>query len=99
MKSIKRTPYPTLEVVRLGRSEWRVSAASERGLLLGYVERLRADRFEVLWMSDPIRWGYTSTFDDAMAAFAGTGAFVGEVFPARAPSDGRASRFASLLSW
>lgn len=85
MKLVQRTPFASLAIVRLGRAEWRVSDASDQGQLLGYVERLRTDRFELVWMSDPIRWGYTQTFDAALTAFADGDRFAGEVFPARVP--------------
>lgn len=92
MKLVQRTPFASLAIVRLGRAEWRVSDAAGDGQLLGYIERLRADRFELVWMSDPIRWGYTDTFDAALSAFADGDRFVGEIFPTRAPLEGRGTR-------
>jgi hypothetical protein len=82
----QRTAHATLAIVRLGRTEWRISEASDGGRLLGFIERQRRDRFEVLWMSEPNRWGYTDTFDSAVAAFADPDAFAGEVLPERARS-------------
>lgn len=84
MKSIQRTPHPSLEVVRLGRSEWRVSEASDGAALLGYIERQRSGRFEIVWMTDPMRWGYTTTFDDALVVFADNSRFTGEIVAQRA---------------
>lgn len=83
--TIQHTPYASLEVVRLGRTEWRVSEASERAQLLGFIERQRRDRFEILWMSEPIRWGYAKTFDSAIVAFGDTASFTGEISLERSP--------------
>ncbi len=70
-----------LEIVRLGRAEWRISDARVDGpgsaRLLGYVERLLRHRYEVVWMTDPIRWGYVETFDEAIAAFVDSSRFGG----------------------
>jgi hypothetical protein len=68
-----------LTVVRLDRTDWRVSSGSEAQELLGYIERQRGGRFEVLWMTDPIRWGYASSFDDAIAAFTDSARFAGDI--------------------
>jgi hypothetical protein len=84
VKSIQQTPYSSLEVVRLGRFEWRVSSESESSELLGYIERQRTGRFEIVWMTDPMRWGYTATFDDALIAFADSARFGGEILAQRA---------------
>lgn len=84
MNAIQHTPYAALEVVRLGRTEWRVSEASDRALL-GFIERQRRDRFEILWMSEPLRWGYATTFDSALVAFGDTPNFTGEISPRRTP--------------
>jgi hypothetical protein len=91
MKAIQRTPYPSLEVVRLGRAEWRVSEAADAGTLLGFVERQNGGRFEIVWMSDPIRWGYVDSFDAALAAMAEPEQF-GDVLQARIPVPDRLAR-------
>jgi hypothetical protein len=52
--------------------------------LLGYIDRQRAGRFEIVWMSDPMRWGYTATFDDAVVAFGDSSRFAGEILTQRA---------------
>ena len=61
-----------LEVVRIGRADWRVSdarrEAGDTERLLGFVERLGRARFEVVWMSDPLRWAYVATLPAAVAA-------------------------------
>ncbi len=61
-----------LEVVRTGRSDWRVSDSrrdsSDPERLLGFVERLGRTRFEVLWMTDPMRWGYVESLPEAVTA-------------------------------
>lgn len=92
MKSTQRTEFDSLEVVRLGRTEWRISPAVDPGQVLGYIERQRAGRFEVVWMTDPMRWGYTETFDAALVAFGDSVRFAGEVFPQRATVESRPSR-------
>jgi hypothetical protein len=62
-----------IEVIRLGRYDWRVSdarlAGSDPARLLGYVEKLSNRRYEVVWMTDPIRWGYVDTFAIALRGF------------------------------
>jgi hypothetical protein len=84
MKLERKPQYETLSVVRLGKTDWRISDAIDHDILLGFIERQRAGRFEVTWMSDPMRWGYTASFDDALTAFADSTRFAGEVFPERA---------------
>jgi hypothetical protein len=81
--TIQPTPYPELEVVRLGRSEWRICDSSDPSRVLGYIERQRHDRFEIVWMADPMRWGYTATLEDALLAFGDSARFAGEVFTQR----------------
>jgi hypothetical protein len=76
--------YESLSVVRLGKTDWRVSDASQPDRLLGFIEFQRPGRFEVTWMSDPVRWGYTDSFDEALVGFADSSRFIGEVFPERA---------------
>jgi len=84
MKSPTKTAYDSLAVVRLGRAEWRVSDAGDANELLGFIERQTAGRFEIVWMSDPIRWGYAETFDSALMAFGDSLRFTGETLPKRA---------------
>ena len=63
-----------LELFRLTRTDWRVSDArvepSEPRRLIGYIERLDRDRYEALWIADPIGWAYVTTMSEAIAAFA-----------------------------
>jgi hypothetical protein len=91
VKAVQRTQYASLEVVRLGRAEWRVSEASATGRLLGFIERQKVDRFEIVWMSDPLRWGYVGSFDTALEAFADAERFSGETFAARVVPSRRAT--------
>jgi hypothetical protein len=73
--------FAHLEVVRLGRHDWRVSDNTlEQGdpaRLLGFIERLKRGYFEVLWISDPPEWAYTVSLATAVAALAGADSFVG----------------------
>ena len=69
MKSRHVGSFAGLEVVRLSRTDWRVSERNVPEQLLGYIERQRADRYEVLWMTDPMHWGYAGSFEEALAAF------------------------------
>ena len=61
-----------LEVVRTTRTDWRVSDARRESTdperLLGFVERLGRARFEVLWLTAPLRWGYVASLPEAIAA-------------------------------
>jgi hypothetical protein len=79
-----------LEVLRLDRKDWRISDArvekSEPRRLLGYIERLRRDRYEILWLTEPVGWAYATSFDLALAAFAHRDQFAGTVSPQRDPS-------------
>jgi hypothetical protein len=78
-----------LSVVRLGKTDWRVSSAADPDVVLGYIERQRSGRFEVVWMGDPMRWGYAASFDEALAAFDDSSRFLGDVFAERATVVGR----------
>lgn len=98
MTSIQHNPYPELEVVRLGRGEWRICEASDPSRVLGYIERQRHDRFEIVWMADPMRWGYTATLDDALLAFGDNARFAGEVFTQRVEQVARGGRTRTELS-
>jgi hypothetical protein len=70
-----------LEVFHIGKNEWRVSdsrlEAGTDGRLLGFVERLSRDRYEVLWMTEPPRWAYVDSLARAMAAFGDDAGFIG----------------------
>jgi hypothetical protein len=70
-----------LAVIRVGRKEWRISDsridASVSGHLIGFVEKLPTGRFELVWITEPIRWGYSDTFAEAVAGMADRTAFVG----------------------
>jgi hypothetical protein len=71
-------------VESLSRTEWRVLDATDAGRIVGFIERLSGGRFEIVWMSDPMRWGYAKSFDEAVAAFSDGASFAGEVFLERA---------------
>jgi hypothetical protein len=102
------TPFEHLVVVPLSRTEWRVSEVSNDGALLGFIERQASNRFEVVWMTDPMRWGYTGTFDEAVTAFGDSSRFTGEIFDERAevavgartaPSSDRGPSGARRATW
>ena len=63
-----------LEVVRLGRTDWRVSdsrvESADPGRLVGFIEKLPPGRFELVWITYPIRWGYTDTLSAALSGMA-----------------------------
>ena len=63
-----------LEIIRLNRTGWRISNSSiyenDPRRLLGYIERLETDRYEVLWLAAPISWAYVDSFELALAAIA-----------------------------
>jgi hypothetical protein len=80
----RRAEYPEwLEVIRLDRTDWRVSdlraPIGDSARLLGYVEKLSARRFEVVWMGDPMRWGYVDSLGGALAGIAEAGRFTGTI--------------------
>lgn len=70
-------------VVRLGRSDWQVVDAhalpSDPARLLGFIERLGRNRFEVLWMCEPPRWAYVESLRFAVDALVDTARFAGPV--------------------
>ena len=78
-----------LEVIRLDRTGWRISDSSidegSSDRLLGYIERLKSDRFEVLWLAAPIGWAYVASFELALAAVADRLHFSGIVEVERDP--------------
>jgi hypothetical protein len=82
--------FAHLEVVRLGRFDWRVSDGTrERDdptRLLGFIERLKRGHFEVVWISDPPEWAYTVSLATAVAALADADSFVGVRRTKRDPS-------------
>lgn len=79
-----------LEVIRLDRTGWRISNSSidegGPGRLLGYIERLERERYEVLWLAAPISWAYVVSFELALAAVADRPQFSGIVEPERDPA-------------
>jgi hypothetical protein len=91
MKAQQHPFYDGIEIVRLGRAEWRINDAADPGRLLGFIERQHSGRFEVMWMTDPMRWGYASSFDSALMAFGDSVRFSGDVFDQRAEVEGRSS--------
>jgi hypothetical protein len=92
MKAAQHPSFDGIQVIRLGRSEWRVNAATDPDRPIGYIERQRAGRYEVTWMTDPMRWGYATTFDEALVAFGDSVQFPGDVFDTRAVVVGRSRR-------
>ena len=76
-----------LEVTRIGKRDWRVSdtrrEVGDSTRLLGFVERIRRDRFEVLWMTEPLRWAYLPSMSEAIEAFGDSLRFTGEQIPER----------------
>lgn len=60
-----------LDVFRIDGATWRVSDPSadmeDPRRILGYIERLSRNRYEVLWLA-PVAWAYVSTFDLAIQA-------------------------------
>jgi hypothetical protein len=89
VKSTGQTALSDLDVVRLSRTDWRVSSVGAPEQVLGYVERQRADRYEIVLMTDPMRWGYATSFDDALMAFGDAARFAGEILEERAQLVGR----------
>jgi hypothetical protein len=76
-----------LRVVRLDRTNWRISdsrldSMAGRGLL-GFVERIHAGRWEIMWMTDPLRWAYEGSFDAAIQGFSESVRFGGTVLAER----------------
>jgi hypothetical protein len=63
-------------------SDSRLPAVDSRRLL-GYIERYGKSQFEVLWMTDPVRWGYFDTFAAALGAFDDSVRFTAPTFDAR----------------
>ncbi|MBC7595357.1 MAG: hypothetical protein H7288_15700 [Kineosporiaceae bacterium] len=86
-----------LEVTRLDRTSWCISNSfineGDSGRLLGYIEGLERDRYEVLWIAAPISWAYVNSFELALAALADRLQFSGIVEPERDPA-ARASSIA-----
>jgi hypothetical protein len=82
---VKRTAtHPEwLEVVRLDRNDWRVSdlraPVGDSARLLGYVERLAARRYEVVWMGDGMKWGYIDSLAGALRGIADAEHFAGTI--------------------
>jgi hypothetical protein len=103
MKAMPSRNSCGLSIVRLGKTDWRISSQADGDELLGYIERQRSGRFEVVWMTDPMRWGYAESFDDALLAFGDSVRFTGEIFDrrARVPGGQHTSVFAPAkrTSW
>ena len=87
-ESDSRASVAVLHVVRLNRAEWRIcDTARDEGdplRLLGYIERLRRDEYEVLWLVPPVGWSYVSSFGSALAALGDRSRFDGEIVARRA---------------
>jgi len=70
-----------VEVRSIGKTEWRVSDSRQEvgstGHVLGFIEQLRRDRYELVWMTEPPRWAYVDSLADAVAAFGDDVDFVG----------------------
>ena len=86
--ALHATPSPDwLEIIQLDRSDWRISDARlgspDGDRLVGYIERLARDRYELLWMTDPLRWAYVDSFDAARTAFADSVRFTGMILSER----------------
>jgi len=71
----------SVDITQVSKTDWRVSNSADQ--VLGYVEQLSSHRYEVMWLTEPLRWGYTSTFPDAIAAVAGADESVAEIWPER----------------
>lgn len=83
-----REPTPIRpEVIRLSRTEWRISDPrlpdADPDRLLGYIERLARRRYEVVWMSDPMRWGYAESFAAALEGLATDDRYAQNTVPER----------------
>jgi hypothetical protein len=76
-----------LELVRTTRTDWRVVDAralqSDPGRVLGFIERMRYSRYELLWTTEPPRWAYVSSLRLAAAAFAAEPTYSGVTEPSR----------------
>lgn len=92
MRAKQRTPFESIDVRRLGRSEWRIADAADPDHILGFIERQGHDRFEIVLMSDPVRWAYAESFESALIAFGDGGRFGGELLAQRATSPDREAR-------
>jgi len=75
-------PIP-LEVVRLEHANWRISNslldAGEPTRVMGFIERLDHELFEVLLLVPPTGWAYVESFGHALAAFSDRERFDEEV--------------------
>ena len=74
----------------MDRTSWRISNSSidpgDPSRLLGYIERLANDRYEVLWLAAPISWAYVGSFELALEAVTDRPHFSGIVEPERDPA-------------
>jgi hypothetical protein len=76
-----------LEVVRLGKCDWRVSDSrvdkADGARLLGYIEQIGRFHYELLRITDPLRWAYVESLAAATAAFIDNTTFRNETFAER----------------
>ncbi|NYF09015.1 hypothetical protein HDC94_000171 [Leifsonia sp. AK011] len=72
-----------LEVIRLDHSSWRISNSlidpADHARIMGFIERLERDRFEVLLLTPPTGWAYVESFGLALSAFTNREHFQGEI--------------------
>ena len=89
VRSLSHTT-PGIEVIRLNRTAWRISNSpidqGDAARLLGYIERLANDRYEVLWLAAPISWAYVGSFELALAAVIDRPHFSGIIEQERDPA-------------
>ena len=80
----------SLDVHKLDRRSWRVTDSSRTGSpetrIVGFIERLRSDRYEVLWLTPPIGWAYFASFDSALEALEDRETFLGTIEASRDPA-------------
>ena len=100
-ESTARTTIAALEVIALGGSRWRISDSTvnehDPRWLLGYVERLEYDKYEVLWLAAPVTWAFVASFEDALAAVADRTQATGAIQPQRDPAIAAPATLASSL--
>ena len=97
--STARTVIAVLEVTRLNGLRWRISDSTlnehDPCWLLGYVERLERDKYEVLWLAAPVTWAFVTSFEDALAAVADRTQVTGAIQPQHDPAIAASARPAS----
>jgi hypothetical protein len=76
-----------LEVVRLGKFDWRVSDSridqADGSRRLGYIEQIGSFHYELLWITVPLRWAYVESFAAAVGSFANSTTFPAEMLAER----------------